>query len=487
MALSPSEKMTSGVPGLDRVLGGGLRPGHLYFVEGEPGSGKTTLGLQFAVEGLRRGESSLVVSMAESAEEIATIAESHGLTLDGVAVRDLGAPGAVRSTALFELSEVELDDRVQAIIDEMDNLKPQRFVLDTLAALRAFSSQRGQFRRHVEQFRSKALELGTTMLITDELTGTDDLHPRSLAWGVVRLEQRLSDYGPPRRRLWVPKLRGQAFAGGYHDMRIISGGVQVFPRLDSRLPSPPFESAQLTSGIPGIDTLLGGGVEPGTSLGIIGPPGCGKSTVACNFALAATARGERAVLYAFDESLDTLRLRACSQGLDLDTPIASGLLQLRQVDPAELSPGELSQELAEEVLERGTRLIVIDSLNGYLQAMPDERFMNLHVHSLLSWLGKRGVLTLLTLAQPSPLTKQEGLTVDLSYLTDTVIAQRYFEAYGSLRHAISVMKKRYGNHERMIREYRITDSGIEVGEPLSEFRGVLSGIPEYIGKQKPLL
>jgi len=487
MANPPSELMTSGVPGLDRVLGGGLRPGHLYFVEGEPGSGKTTLALQFALEGSRQGESSLVVSMAESADELTTIARSHGWTLDGVALRDLAAPGAVRSTALFELSEVELDDRVQAIVDEMDSIKPQRFVLDTLAALRAFSSQCGQFRRHVEQFRSKAQELGTTMLITDELAGTDELHPRSLAWGVMRMEQRLSDFGPPRRRFWVPKLRGQAFTGGYHDMRIVKGGVRVFPRLDDTLPIPPFESAQLSSGLPTLDTLLGGGVESGTSLGIIGPPGCGKSTLSCCFALAATARGERAVLYAFDESLETLRLRTRSQGIDLEPAIASGLLVLRQVDPAALSPGELSQNLAEEVAERGTRLIVIDSLNGYLQAMPEERFMNLHVHSLLAWLGKRGVLTLLTLAQPSPLTSQEGMTVDLSYLADTVIAQRYFEAYGALRRAISVLKKRYGDHERTIREYRITGSGIKLGEPLSQFRGVLSGIPEYLGKQKPLL
>ena len=479
--------VASGVPGLDQVLGGGLRPDHLYFVEGAPGTGKTTLGLQFALEGVRRGESALVISMAESVEELRTIADSHGWDLTGLEMRDLTAPGTVRSTALFELSEVELDDRVGAMLAEMEALKPKRLVLDTLAALRALSIQHGQFRRHVEEFRSKAEQLGTTMLVTDELAGNDDLHPRSLAWGVIRLEQRVGDYGPPRRRLWLPKLRGQDYSGGYHDMRIVSGGIQVFPRLDSSRITPSFEAGQVRSGIGELDTLLGGGVARGTSLGIIGPPGCGKSTLVCTFALTAAARGERTVMYLFDESEATLRLRARSQGMDLDQALTSDLLRLRQVDPAELSPGELARELTLEVSQRGTRIIAIDSLNGYLQAMPDERYMSLHVHGLLSWLAKYGVLTLVTLAQPSPLTRQEGLSVDLSYITDTVIAQRYFEAYGSIRYAMSVMKKRYGDHERTIREYRIGDSGILVGDPLSEFRGVLTGIPEYIGKQAPLL
>ena len=484
---SASTLIPSGIPGLDNILGGGLRPGHLYFVEGTAGTGKTTLGLQFALQGLREREPVLFVSLAESIGELQTIADAHGWDLTGLELRDLAAAGDVHSTALFELSEVELDDRVQALLTEMDALKPKRLVLDTLAALRALSMQSGEFRRHVERFRSKAQALGTTMLVTDELTGSAELHPRSLAWGVIQLEQRIGDYGPPRRRLWLPKLRGQAYRGGYHDLRILSGGLHVFPRLESSTVATGSEPRQIASGVEALDALLGGGVQRGTSLGIIGPPGCGKSTLVCTYALAAAARGERAVLYLFDESIETLKLRAQSQGMDLGQALASELLLLRQVDPAEFSPGELAQELALEVSERGTRIIGLDSLNGYLQAMPDECFMSLHIHGLLTWLGKHGVLTLLTLAQPSPLTRQEGLAVDLSYITDAVIAQRYFEAYGSFRYALSVIKKRYGDHERAIREFRIGSTGIVVGEPLSEFRGILSGVPEYVGKSQPLL
>jgi circadian clock protein KaiC len=482
-----TELVPSGVPGLDEVLGGGLRPGRLYFVEGGTGTGKTTLGLQFALEGVRRGESSMVVSMAESVDELHIIARSHGWDLDGLELRDLTAADGLGSTALFDLAEMELDERVQAMLAEMEALKPQRLVLDTLAALRALSIQTPQFRRHVAQFRSKAQQLGTTMLVSDELTGMDELHPRSLAWGVIRLEQRVGEYGPPRRRLWLPKLRGQPYRDGCHDMRIVNGGIRVFPRLDNRSTGASFTAEQVPSGIDALDKLLGGGVQRGTSLGIIGPPGAGKSTLVSTFALTAVARGERAVVYLFDESIETLNLRARSQGMDLDRALASDLLSLRQVDPAELSPGELAQELAQEVRERGTRLIAIDSLNGYLQAMPDERFMNLHVHGLLSWLGKYGVLSLLTLAEPSGPARHDGASVDLSYITDTVIAQRYFEAYGSIRYALSVIKKRDGNHERTIREFRIGARGILVGEPVADFRGVLTGLPEYVGRKQPLL
>ncbi|TVQ88113.1 MAG: circadian clock protein KaiC [Chromatiaceae bacterium] len=484
---SSSAFMASGVPGLDDILGGGLRRGHLYFVEGEAGCGKTTVGLQFALQGLRDGESALVVSMAESVAELEIIAESHGWDLGGLAIRDLGGAHAAHPTALFAFSEVELDDRVQAILAEMDTLKPQRLVLDTLAALRALNVQTGQFRRHVELFRSKAMTLGTTMLITDELTGAEDLHPRSLAWGVLRLEQQIGAYGPPRRRLWLPKLRGQAHHEGYHDLRIVRGGVRVFPRLASSADAGSFEAGQIPSGIAQLDALLGGGAARGTSLGIIGPPGTGKSTLLCTFALAAAARGERAALYLFDESIETLKMRAKAQSMDLEPALASGLLLLRQVDPAERPHGELARELALDVSQRDTRIVAIDSLNGYVRAMPDERFTHLHIHALLAWLAKRGVLTLITLAQPSPPTQPCGPAVDLSYIADAVIAQRYFEAYGKIRYAVSVLKKRYGNHERTIREFSIGDTGIIIGEPLAEFRGVLTGTPEYVGQEQPLL
>ncbi|WP_462322336.1 ATPase domain-containing protein [Halochromatium sp.] len=480
--------MPSGIPGLDDVLQGGLRPGHLYFIEGNPGTGKTTFGLQFLLEGLRRGERCLLISLAESPEEVAVIADSHGWSIEGLEVRDLVSAEEIHSTALFDLSEIALDDRVQAMMAEMEALRPDRLVLDTLAALRVYSDQSSYFRRHVELFRSKAVELRATLLVTDEATGPAELHPRSLAWGISRLEQQVEEYGPGRRWLWLPKLRGQAYVGGCHDMCIKTGGLQVFPRLDAdRSAEPPSQHDLISSGSAPLDALLGGGLERGTSVGVIGPPGCGKSTLVSSFAMAAAGRGERVALYAFDESLTTFRKRSISQGLDIDSAPASNLLTLRQIDPGQVSPGELARELADEVDRKQTQIVIIDSLNGYLQAMPNDPSINLQVHDLLSYLSAHGALTLVTLAQPSPLNRQEGLPVDLSYLTDTVIAQRYFEAYGAIRYALSVMKKRYGDHERTIREYKIGRGGVIVGEPLSDFRGVLTGVPEYLGEDRPLL
>lgn len=486
MSTSPA-LIPSGIPGLDDILLGGLRAGHLYFLEGPPGTGKTTFGLQFLLEGVRRGERCLLISLAESPDEIAVIADSHGWSIEGLEVRDLVGSEAIQSTALFDLSEVALDDRVQAMLAEMDALKPQRLVLDTLAALRVYSDQSSYFRRHVERFRSKAVELGATLLVTDESTGPTELHPRSLAWGIIRLEQRVSDYGPGRRWLWLPKLRGQRYVGGYHDMRIETGGLRVFPRLDTEHVPARRQDGVISTGHAPLDTLLGGGLERGTSVGLIGPPGCGKSTLVSSLAVAAAEHGERVAFYAFDESLTTFRKRSTSQGLEIDAVLASELLMLRQIEPGQTSPGELARELATEVEQQNTQVIVIDSLNGYLQAMPNDPSINLQVHDLLRYLSAQGTLILVTLAQPSPLNRQEGLPIDLSYLTDTVIAQRYFEAYGTIRYAVSVMKKRYGDHERTIREYKIGHGGIIVGEPLTEFRGVLTGVPEYLGKNQPLL
>ncbi|MEA3641917.1 MAG: ATPase domain-containing protein [Lamprobacter sp.] len=477
----------SGVPGLDDILQGGLRQGQLYFIEGSPGTGKTTFGLQFLLEGLRRGERCLLISLAESPQEIALIAASHGWSIDGLEMRDLISADEVHSTALFDLSEIALEDRVQAMLAEMETLRPQRLVLDTLAALRVYSDQSSSFRRHVERFRTKALELGTTLLVIDEPDGPAQLHPRSLAWGIVRMEQRVHDYGPGRRWLWLPKLRGQAYVRGYHDLRIETGGLRLFPRLDTDRSSTPAHNGLVSSGSAPLDTLLGGGLERGTSVGVIGPPGCGKSTLVTGFALAAAERGERVAFYAFEESLTTFRKRALSQGLAIDAALASERLNLRQIDPGQVAPGELARELADEVEHKQTQIIIIDSLNGYFQAMPNDPMLNLQVHDLLSYLSAHGALTLITLTQPGPLNRQEGFPVDLSYLTDTVIAQRYFEAYGAIRYALSVMKKRYGDHERRIREYKFGQGGVIVGEPLSEFRGVLSGMPEYLGADQPLL
>ncbi len=483
-----TDLMSSGVPGLDEVLGGGLRTGHLYFIEGEPGTGKTTLGLQFALEGVRHGDTCLFVSLAETTVEIEQLASSHGWKLDGLAVRDLAESGReVRASALFDLSEVALEERVQALLNEVETLRPQRLVLDALGTLRVMSDHPGEFRRHVALFRSQANEIGCTLIATDHPQGEDERHPRSLAWGIVRLQQRVSDYGPVRRRLWVPKMRAQGFPGGYHDFRIAKGGLVVFPRLKAATNAREHDPTPVSTEIDQLDTLLGGGLRRGTSTALIGPAGCGKSTLACTLALAAAARGERVAYYLFDELVETFRLRATSQGLELDGPVSSGLLVLRRIDVGELSPGEFAHELAREVEEHGAKLIVIDSLNGLVQAMPDERFLGRQVHEILSFLSATGTLSVVTMAQGlAPIGPAEPC-VDLSYLADTVIAQRYFEAYGHIRYAISVLKRRYGGHERTIREYQIGTGGIRLGEPLADFRGVLSGTPEYVGESRPLL
>ncbi|MBK5931511.1 ATPase domain-containing protein [Halochromatium salexigens] len=347
----------SGIPGLDDVLRGGLRPGHLYFIEGSPGTGKTTFGLQFLLEGVRRGERCLLITLAESPAEVGVIADSHGWSIEGLELRDLVSADEIHSTALFDLSEIALDDRVQAALAEMDGLKPQRLVLDTLAALRVYSDQSSNFRRHIELFRSKAVELGTTLLVTDEASGPVERHPRSLAWGIIRMEQRLNDYGTGRRWLWLPKLRGQPYVGGFHDLRIETGGLSVFPRLEPDRPSAPARDGLISSGSEPLDALLGGGLERGTSVGIIGPPGCGKSTLVSSFAMAAAERGERVALYAFDESLTTFRKRALSQGLAIDSALDSDLLTLRQIDPGQVAPGELARELAGEVDCHKTQII----------------------------------------------------------------------------------------------------------------------------------
>jgi circadian clock protein KaiC len=483
-----TDLISSGVPGLDAVLGGGLRGGHLYFVEGAPGTGKTTLGLQFALAGVRSGEVCLFVALAETIPEIEQLAGSHGWDLDGLVVRDLAESGQMeRASLLFDLSEVALEERVQALLEEIESLKPQRLVLDALGALRVMSDHPGEFRRHVALFCSKAIELGCTLIATDHPQDADERHPRSLAWGIVCLEQRINDYGPVQRRLWVPKMRAQSFPGGYHDFRIAKGGLVVFPRVRAGTGAREPAQAPVSTQISELDALLGGGLQRGTSAALIGPAGCGKSTLACTLGLAATARGERAVYYLFDELVETFRSRAASQALDLDGPLGAGLLVLRRIDVGELSPGELAHELAREVEQHGAKLIVIDSLNGLLQAMPDERFLGRQMHEVLSFLSATGTLSIVTMAQASSPMGPAAPSLDLSYLADAVIAQRYFEAKGHLRYAISVLKKRYGDHERTIREYQIGTGGIRLGEPLADFRGVLSGTPEYVGEARPLL
>jgi len=479
----PTDLTTSGVPGLDEVLNGGLRRGRVYFVEGETGSGKTTLALQFALAGIAAKERVLMISLSEPSHELGLIARSHGWSLDNLTVRDLAeAHPDEATTTLFHVSEVHLEQRIQALTAEIEALKPQRLIIDTLSSLRVLSDQPGQLRPHLEQIQRLVTEMGCTTLLVDELGGNDLLHPRSLAWGILRLEQQVRNYGPPRRRLYLLKLRGQSYSGGYHDVRIRTGGIEVYPQLRAAGAEAVIPREQVSSGIGALDSLLGGGIERSTSLAVLGPPGCGKSTFCTQFGLAFAERGERSAIYLFEESVDVFRMRARSQGLDIESQ--GERIQVRAVNPAELTPGEFSSGLARSVRTQGVRLVIIDSLNGYLQATPDERFVSLHVHDILSFLARQGAIALLTMSQPSPAGGSLALPVELSYLADTVITQRYFEAMGSIRYAISVLKKRYGDHERTIREYRIGSKGLTLGDPLTQFSGVLLASPAYLGGEE---
>jgi circadian clock protein KaiC len=478
--------VSTGIPGLDTVLDGGLRPGHLYFVEGESGTGKTTLALQFILEGVRRNERTLVVSFSETAAELRIAAHSHGWSLDAVEIRDLSQTGSAGGApTLFHLAETALDDRIEELLAATERVRPQRLMLDTLSSLRSLTDQPGRLRQHLESLQRRLQEIDCTMLVVDELFGSDLLHPRSLAWGILRLEQQIPEYGPARRRLCVPKLRGQTYQGGYHDFRLRTGGLEIFPSLRLTDPPPPPDHALISTGLDPLDALLGGGLNRGTSTAVLGPPGSGKSTLISQLALTAANRGERIAVFLFDEAVETFRLRARGQGIELDA--FADRLHLQRVDPAELSPGEFAHRLRQMVEEENVRFVGIDSLNGYLSAMPGERLLHAHVHELLTYLSLRGITTVLTLAQASLFGGGTQASVDLSYLADTVLVQRFFEAGGAIRSAIAVMKKRYGNHERTLREYQIGPNGILLGEPLSAFRGVLTGVPEYRGDADPLM
>ncbi|HEV2763775.1 MAG TPA: ATPase domain-containing protein [Pyrinomonadaceae bacterium] len=479
-------RLATGSHGLDSVLDGGFPANRLYLVEGDPGTGKTTLALQFLLEGARRGEPVLYVTLSETKEELTAVARSHGWSLEGVNLHELVPPAESLKTetqyTIFHPSEVELGETTRAVIEEVERIQPRRVVFDSLSEMRLLARDPLRYRRQILALKQFFAGRRSTVLLLDDRTSADaDLQVQSIAHGVLMLEQLALDYGAERRRLRVSKLRGSRFRGGFHDFTIKTGGVEVFPRLVAADRRVEFGPESVASGVAELDALLGGGLDRGTATLVLGPAGCGKSSLAAHFAAAAAGRGERAACFIFDEGVNTYLSRAAGLGTDLRAQVEAGRLTVQQVDPAELSPGEFAHAVCSSV-EAGARLVTIDSLNGYLQAMPDERFLTAQMHELLTYLNQQGVVTLMVMAQHGFMGAGMSSPVDVSYLADTVVLLRYFEAAGAIRRAISVVKKRTGRHEDTIRELRLSASrGIEVGAPLTAFRGVLTGVPVFTG------
>jgi circadian clock protein KaiC len=487
MTIAKPIPVSSGIEGLDNILGGGFSPNRIYLVEGDPGAGKTTLALQFLLEGRRRGEKGLYVSLSETKEELAGVAASHGWTMDGIdAYELLPSDESLHPDAqsrLFHPSDVELGDTTRAILSEVERIKPSRVVFDSLSEMRLLAQHPLRYRRQVLALKQFFIGRQCTVLLLDDRTAADnDLQLHSLAHGVISLAHLAQEYGAERRRVRVMKMRGSAFRGGYHDFLIRTGGIEIFPRLIASEHHGSFPSEPMKSGVAEVDQLLGGGLDRGTSALFMGPAGSGKSTIAMQFIMAAAERGERSVLFSFDESVGTLRRRSAGLGFDLDGHIDAGRIRLQQVNPGELAPGEFVYAIRRAVEDDGARAVVIDSLNGYLNAMPEERFLTIQLHELLTYLGQQGVVTMMMVAQQGLLGSAMQTPVDASYLADTVVVLRYFESAGQLRRAISVIKKRSGAHEETLREFRLRKGGLWVGEPLAEFHGVLSGTPMIMNK-----
>jgi circadian clock protein KaiC len=488
----PTPRMSTGVEGLDGILEGGLPPNRIYLVEGEPGTGKTTIALQFLLEGARLGETGLYVTLSETKEELRAVAESHGWSLDGFDIYELLPPEeSLRPDSqytIFHPSEIELGETTSAVLKEVDRIKPKRVVFDSLSEMRLLAHDALRYRRQILALKQYMAGRQTTVILLDDKTSdAHDLQVLSIVHGAIMLEHLAVEYGAERRRLRVIKLRGARFRGGYHDFNIETGGVRVFPRLVAAGQHQQFKREAMSSNVAELDSLLGGGLDRGTSTLMIGPAGCGKSSLAAQFAAAAASRGERAAIFVFDETRETYVARAKGIGTDIQGYLDEGLITLQQVDPAELAPGEFANTVVGAVNKSGARVVVIDSLNGYLNAMPEERFLTIQMHEMLTYLNQQGVITLLVMAQHGFLGATMATPVDVSYLADTVLMLRYFEAGGAVRRAISVVKKRSGMHENTIREFRISSEGIQVGEPLVKFQGVLTGVPTFAGAQDALI
>jgi circadian clock protein KaiC len=477
-------RIKTGIPGLDNILCGGLTRNRVYLVEGSPGSGKTTLALQFLLEGVQHGERGLYITLSETTEELHEIAASHGWSIGDLSlfqlVNDAGLdPDSEQS--ILHPSELELGETTKSIMNEVDRVSPARVVFDSLSEMRLLAQNPLRYRRQILAIKNYfSTRKCTVILLDDKTSGPGDLQLHSIAHGVITLEQLAQEFGKERRRLNIVKMRGMKFRGGYHDFVLDTGGLTVFPRLIAAEHGREFSAEVAPTGSPGLDKLLGGGLVPGTSTLFVGPSGIGKTTLSVQTILAALQRGERAAFYLFDEGLATLFARSAALGMDLRPYIASGDLLIKHVDPAELAPGEFAHMLRDSVENQGVRFIVIDSLNAYLQAMPGEKYLTLQMHELLAYLNQQGITTVLILGQHG-LIGEVRSEVDLSYLSDATVLLRFFEADGRMRRAITVIKSRTNDHAQTIHELRFIPRGIDIGEALQGFEGVLTGLPTYRG------
>lgn len=484
----------TGLDGLDAVISGGLPTNCFYLLQGDPGCGKTTLALQFLFEGRHRGERVLYITLSETREELERVATSHGWSLEGIPLLEFSAIETLlqpeSQTTVFHAAEMELGKVSQLLRDEIGKHRPQRVVFDSLSEFRLLAETPLRYRRQLLNLKQVMAKQGSTVLLLDDKMDSNrigsDPHVLSLTHGVIEMEQLSPDYGKSRRRLRVLKMRGVRFSEGYHDYIIETGGIRVFPRLVAAEHHAAFQRESVSSGCPPLDALLGGGLDRGTTTLIIGPAGTGKSTLAMQYAASMAQREERSLLFTFDETRDTMLARADALSVAISEHIRTGVVQVQQVDPAEISPGELTGRIQAGV-DQGAKLVVIDTLNGYLNAMPGEQYLANHLHELSAYLNQQGILTIFTLAQHGLVASLDA-PVDLSYLADTVVSLRYFEVAGTVKKAISVIKKRSGRHEQTIREFALeTGRSIRIGEPLKGFKGVLSGSPVFRGSEEQIL
>ena len=485
------EKCITGVPGLDDVLRGGLPRNQLFLLQGKPGTGKTSLALQFLLQGAKDGEKCLYITFSETQRELEAVARSHGWDLSKIAILELSTISAHISAGnqntLFHPSEIELSKTIDLLLERVKQESASRIVFDSVSELRLLAETSLRYRRQMLSFKEFFIDRGSTVLFLDDLTTeAGDVHVQSIVHGVLLLEKFRAAYGVERRQFHIVKLRGVGFKGGTHDYVIERGGIKIFPRLVASDHVSTFKANVLASGVKHLDDLLGGGLDSGTSNLILGPAGTGKSTIALKFAISAAERGQKAALFAFEESIANLVARATALGLNIQEHLDSGNLIIRKVDPAELTPGQFAAILREAATVDKLSLVVIDSLNGYIHAMPEQQFLMLQLHELFSYLGNRGIVTIMVLAQAGIMGSMQT-PLDLTYLADSVMVTRYFEAFGAVKKAISVIKKRTGAHEESLRELRIGPGGVIVGEVLKEFAGIFTGVPRYTGPEKKIM